>query len=158
MKKILLYSLLTVGVVSLVGVGIVSAQGSFFDNHGMNDGHAKRGYENMLENKAEIFGLSVEDLKVAKEEGKTFCEIVEEQGLDLDEFRAQIQGKKQEQREQRIEQIQTHLNQLVANGEITQEQADNKIQRMQERFENFGDKGNRNGGAGRFMNCQQSDI
>lgn len=157
MKKILLYSLLTVGVVGLVSASAVSAQG-FFYNRAMD---SAGGYERILENKAEILGLSVDDLKAAKEEGQTFQEIAENQGLSIEELRAQMQEKKQELRAQKMEGMKAHIEELVANEEITQERADYKIQKIQERFENFEARGKmfyRNAGAGRFMNCPQGNL
>ena len=157
MKKILLYSLLAVGVVGIVSASAVSAQG-FFHNRGMNiDGEgAKGGYENMLEIKAEVLGLSVDDLKAAKEEGKTFQEITENQGLSVDELRAQMQEKKQELRAEKMEGMEAHIAQLVADGKITQEQADEKLEWL-ENHEGKGKMFYRNGGEGRFMNCQQDN-
>jgi len=76
MKKILLYMLLGVGVVGLTGAGMVFAGESF--NKGMGGG-----YEVMIEKKAEILGITVEELNTAREEGATFHEIIEEQGLQL---------------------------------------------------------------------------
>ena len=129
MKKILLYSLLAVGVVGLVGASAVSAQG-FFHNRGMNSegGEAKGGYENMLQAKADVLGLDVEDLKAAKEKGQTFQEIAENQGLSIDELRAQMQEKKQELRAQKIQGMKARLAQLVADEKITQEQANEKLE------------------------------
>jgi hypothetical protein len=158
MKKILLYSLLAVGVVGLVGASAVSAQG-FFHNHAMDSEgkEAKGGYENMLKAKAEVLNLSVEDLKTAKEEGKTFQEIAEDQGLSVDELRAQMQEKKQELRTQKIEGRKAHIEELVANETITQEQADEKLEWLESR-EGRGKMFYRNGGEGRFMNCQQDNL
>jgi competence protein ComGC len=158
MKKILLYSLLAVSVVGLVGASAVSAQG-FFHNHAMNSEgkESQGGYEKMLENKAEIFGLSVDQLKTAKEEGKTFCEIAEDQGLSMEELRAQMQEKKQELRAQKIEGRKAHIEELIANGTITQEQAGEKLEWLENR-EGRGKMLYRNGGEGRFMNCQQDNL
>jgi hypothetical protein len=158
MKKILLYSLLAVGVVGLVGASAVSAQG-FFHNRGMNSesGEVKGGYEKMLETKAEILGLSVDDLAMAKEQGQTFQEIAEDQGLSVDELRAQMQEKKQELRTQKKEGRKAYIEELVVDGTITREQANEKLEWLESR-EGRGKMFYRNGGAGRFMNCQQDNL
>lgn len=158
MKKILLYSLLAVGVVGLVGASAVSAQG-FFHNHAMNSEgkEAQGGYERMLEAKAEVLNLSVEDLQTAKEEGQTFQEIAEDQGLSMEELRAQMQEKKQELRAQKKEGRKAHIEELVADGTITQEQANEKLEWL-ENHEGKGKMFHRNGGEGRFMNCQQDNL
>ena len=158
MKKILFYSLLAVGTVGLVSASAISAQG-FFYNHAMNSEglEAKGGYEKMLEAKAEVLGLSVEDLQTAKEQGQTFQDIAEDQGLSVDELCAQMQEKRQEFRAQKMEARKTHIEELVANGTITREQADEKLEWLENR-EGKGKMFYRNGGAGRFMNCHQGDI
>ena len=157
MKKILLYSLLAVGVVGLVGASAVSAQG-FFHNRGMNSdgGDTKGGYENMLKTKADILGLSVEDLKAAKESGQTFQEIAEGKGLSVDELRAQMQEKKQELRAQKMEGMEARIAQLLADGEITREQANEKLEWIGN-HEGKGKMFHSNGGEGKFMNCQQDN-
>ena len=132
MKKLLLYTLLGVGVVGLTGAGMVFAGEAY--NKGIGGG-----YEAMVENKAEILGITVEELNTAREEGTTLHEIIEEQGLDFDEFHKQI-------KEKRAERIKAKIDQLVEDGKITREQADEKIKR-------FGDFE----GKGRCMGARMGD-
>ena len=128
MKKLLLYILLGVGVVGLTGAGMVFAGEAF--NKGIGGG----GYEKMVENKAEILGMTVQEMATAREEGTTFREIIEEQGLDYDVFH-------QEMKEKRSERIKVKMDQLVEDGRITRKQADEKI----EWFGDFEGKGRRMG-------------
>ncbi|MEA3452937.1 MAG: hypothetical protein U9Q96_01195 [Patescibacteria group bacterium] len=127
MKKLLLYTLLGIGVVGLTGAGMVFAGESF--SKGMGGG-----YESMMENKAELLGITVDELNTARDEGTTFHEIIEEQGLDFDAFYESMQ-------EKRAERINARMDQLVAEGRITREQADERI----EAFGDFEGKGRRMG-------------
>lgn len=68
----------------------------------------------------DVLGLTIEELQVAREEGQTMDEIVAEQGLTMEEFKAAIQAA-------RIAQI----NQAVVDGELTQERADAMIERIE---------------------------
>jgi len=133
MNKLLLYTLLGIGVVGLTGAGMVFAGETF--NKGMGGG-----YEAMIEKKAEILGITVEELNTAREEGTTFHEIIEEKGLDFDEFHEQM-------KEKRAERIKARMDQLVEDGRITREEAD-------ERIEGFGDFE----GKGRRMGAGKGDC
>lgn len=86
---------------------------------------------------AEILGLTVEELEAAHEAGQRLDEIVEAQGLTMEEFHAEMQAI-------RIAQI----NQAVADGELTQEEADAMIERI-ESCEGGPGRGPGRGGPGR---------
>ena len=126
-KKIVLYSLIVASVLGIVATGISSAHG-WFGNLSPEDLVAK--FETMFQKKAEILGISVEDYKDGWAEGKTLKEIVEEQGITQEQFQERMI---QEKEELMIEK----LNTLVENRVITQEQADQKLSFMQEKFENM---------------------
>jgi len=127
MNKLLLYTLLGVGVAGLTGAGMVFAGESFHKGMG-------GGYESMLENKAEILDMTVEELNAAKEDGVTFREIIEEKGIDFDEFHEQMKAK-------RAERINARMDQLVEDGRIAREEANERI----ESFGDFEGKGRRMG-------------
>ena len=129
MKKFLICALLAVGIFGLIGAGTVSARGWF---GGCDSGqfiNQEERHENMIQTKAEILGLNADELNAAKEQGKCFHEIIEEQGLTMEQFCEKMEELKSEQRQNR-------LNQFVAEGKITQEQADERLAKMKERFEN----------------------
>jgi len=69
---------------------------------------------------AEILGLTVEELQAARDAGQRLDQIVETQGLTMEEFQAAMQAAKIAQ-----------INQAVADGELTQEQADAMIERIE---------------------------
>lgn len=84
--------------------------------------------EMMLEQQALTLNMTVDELSTELED-KTFAQLLDEKGISHTELH-----------EQRHEQMQAnmteHLQQLVDDGEITQEQMDEKIQHMEERQAN----------------------
>lgn len=75
---------------------------------------------------SEVTGLSVQELKERREAGQKLPEILEELGLDLDQVKDQLEAA----REVRVIE---HLEELVADGTITQEEADERLAKMAER-------------------------
>jgi hypothetical protein len=83
MKKFLIAALMIVGAGGLV---LLSSQAvDAFGARNFN-GEKPPHFEQMLEEKAEILGLTVDELK-AKMETMTLREIAEEEGLDIEQFR-----------------------------------------------------------------------
>ncbi len=127
MKKYLAYAILPILAVSVLSVGVVSAS-SWFGGNASPEKIAEK-HETMFENRAEILGITAEELKQAWTGGKSLCEIAEEQGLAQEELQERmIEAKK--------ERLQSHMQVLIARGKISQEQANEKMENMQEMFEN----------------------
>jgi len=126
MKKLLVYSLLAVGLFSLLGVGVASAGwfGRFSD---ASPEEIAQKQETMFQNKADFLGISVDEMKDAWAEGKNLKEIAEEQGITEEQLQERMMEAKQER-------LQSRLQIMVDNGVITQEQADQRLQFMEERF------------------------
>ena len=130
MKRLLIITLL-VGVIAVFGVvSIVSAQDGtppvpgpgygpgMMGRGGMMGGSAaQNGYgpmhEYMQKALAEKLGLTVEELQAKYAEGLTFWQIAEEQGLTVEQAQQAMIDARGEA-----------LDQMVADGAITQEQAD----------------------------------
>jgi len=123
MKKSLIYTLLALGIFGLVGAGAVSARGGFGGFSDASPEEITQRFETMLQNKADLLGISVDEMKNAWTEGKRFMEIAEEQGITQEQF--------QEIRRERIE---ARLQTLVEGGVITQEQADQRLQGIGEQL------------------------
>lgn len=105
MKPILKYTLIGLLVVAIAGitvVGVAYAQG--------ND---PRGREAI----AELLGLSIEELQEQLRDGKTIQELADEAGLDLEGFNAEMRAASQLD-------MQTRIEEALANGDISQDQAD----------------------------------
>lgn len=78
--------------------------------------------EEMIARKAETLGLDSEQVLSKMEEGKTLKEIIDESGITREEIQ-----------EAHKSQMVEHLNQLVADGKITREQADEKLEWLENR-------------------------
>jgi polyhydroxyalkanoate synthesis regulator phasin len=94
----------------------------FGSNKGMMGHKDKLGGRN-LNGMANILGITEDQLKTELESGKKMQDILTEHGLTME----QCKQKMQEQREQQIAQD-------VADGKITQEQADKMLQNKGQRF------------------------
>ena len=124
MKKLLTLSLLTVGLITMVGVSAVSAHGWFWGQASPEETAEKQA--EMFTQKAEVMGISEEALKNGWAQGKNMMEIAEEQGITQEELKAKMQELKKAK-------MQEYLQAMVDNGVITQEQADQRLQFMEEK-------------------------
>ncbi len=100
--KFTLIGLLAVVVAGVTVAGVAYAQG---DGPGVRDGLA------------ELLGLTQEELREQLQDGKTLEELAEAAGVDLTAYREEMRQTKQVDLETRIEEA-------LANGDITQEHAD----------------------------------
>lgn len=82
------------------------------------------GYTQMVETKAEVLGMSVEELEKELAAGKTFSAIASEKGIAPEEF---IEKRLLAQRER--------LDKLVKAGAITPEQLEERMEFLKERYE-----------------------
>ena len=101
--KTLLVAALVIGAVGLTTIGIAYAQG----------GDGPPPWDSL----AELLGLERDEIRDRLEEGATMQELAEEAGVDLDAFLDEMKGNRQEDLLSRIEQA-------LADGEISQDQAD----------------------------------
>lgn len=131
-KRYFAYAVLPVMALALMGAGTVSAHGWFGGPFGVTNATpqevAQRQNE-MFTQKANLLGMSVDEVKSAWAQGKTLQQLAEEKGITQD----QLQEKMRELRQQ---QIKERLQTLVEQGVITQTQADQRLQFMQRQMEN----------------------
>jgi len=105
MKTILKYTLIGLLVVVVAGIsvaGVAYAQGD-----------DPRGRDSL----AEQLGLTTEELREQLQDGKTIQELAEDAGVDLGSFREEMRAANQVD-------MQTRIEEALANGDITQEHAD----------------------------------
>ncbi|MCK5044872.1 hypothetical protein KAR26_04070 [Candidatus Parcubacteria bacterium] len=161
MKKTLTYTLLAAGIFALAGIGIVSADGGIDAFKVRSQQMLEKGiitqeqidekmarmethHANMFEERASVLGLSAEELKAELAEDKTCPEIAGEQGIDPEELRQQMG-------ELKLEHLQNRLDQMVTDGKITQEQADEKMANIKEQPKGEPSRlGNFHGKGGKF--------
>lgn len=115
-QKTLLFSALGAGVITLMGAGIASAHGPFGDGSGQglfNRGEKAPRMEIGLESKADLFGLTKEELQAELKAGKKLPELLEEKGISPEQLHASLQAD-----------MKTKLQAVVEAGKLTQEKAD----------------------------------
>ncbi|WP_338470659.1 hypothetical protein R4Z10_18010 [Niallia sp. XMNu-256] len=88
------------------------------DNGGMGMGHHFSG--SMSTMIAEALNLSEEEIQIARSEGKSIADLAEEKDISLDELKAKV-----------LEARKADLQQLVKDGDITQEQMDRMVVHME---------------------------
>jgi len=109
MKKTYIMIAVFVMVSVAAGMALASMGGKFLN---------PERYQAMIEKKAEMFGMAVEEVNTRLEQGETLKEIFAWNGEDM---MANKEAWMQEK-----------INAMVAEGKITQEQADEKLAAMQE--------------------------
>jgi uncharacterized protein YidB (DUF937 family) len=118
------------------GRGFASQGLDFAQGFGTKDDHPLQPY--VEEAVAEILGLTVEELQAARDEGTRTVDLIEAAGLTVDEFRAALD-----------EALPGIVEQALADGAITQEQADLILERGVPMF-GRGGPGKHGGGFGGF--------
>ena len=122
MKKTLTLSLLTLGIIGLVGAGTVSAHGWFM---GASPEEMAERQSAIFTQHAEMLGITQEQYIDGWAEGKNMMEIAEEYGITQEELQEKMQ-------KQRKAQMQERIQAMVDNGVISQKQADQRLQFMEE--------------------------
>jgi len=79
-----------------------------------------------MEAAATVLGLEPEELLSELKDGKTVAEVAEEQGMAVDEFTSAM-----------LAEVQQELDALVAEGKLTQEQADAIYERVEENIDDI---------------------
>jgi len=138
-KKFIGYAILPVMALTLLSAGVVSAHGWFGFGNATPEEIADR-QESIFEKKADILGLSVDQVKNFWAQGKTFQEIVSESGITEEQLQERM-------KESKMVRIQEKIQTLVDQGVIDQAQADQRLKVITERIESggFGKKGFRHG-------------
>ncbi len=122
MKKVtiaLIVGLLIVGSISVYAVTAYAKRSA-----GMRSGALGKqgyGYTQMLEIKAKIFGITSEELQKELKSEKTMLDIAKEKGMTSDQLHEKI-----------LEAQKERLQNLVKTGVLTQEQANARIQSMEQ--------------------------
>jgi hypothetical protein len=145
-KRYLAYAIIpTLAFVAAVGATTASAHGWGMMSNATPDEIAQRQTE-MFQEKADLLGIGVDELKNYWAQGKDVREIAEEKGISEETIQSKMQ-------EQRKAQMTEHLKTLVDKGVITQQQADQRLQFMEQNQDKFGrmGRGGRHGMGGGMM-------
>jgi hypothetical protein len=123
-KKYIGYTLLPVLAVAFLGVNIASAHGFGFGMTKATPEEIVARQQEMFTHQANLLGISVDDVKNAWAKGQPISELAKEKGISEEQLRQKIA-------EQHKQQLQAHLQALVAGGVITQAQAENRLKFME---------------------------
>lgn len=128
-KKILVQSLVTMGILGLAGIGVVSAHGEFgwlgtFDAEKFTERQ-----QAMFQSQADLLGLDIKKIKNYWSEGKSLREIAQAEGI-TDE---KLQEKMKQAREENLKRM---MQSLVDKGIITQDQANKRLEILKEKTAN----------------------
>jgi hypothetical protein len=112
---------------TIVGGNIASARGfggsGFFTKEIAPEEIATHQNE-LFTHEAELLGVSVDIIKEGWADGKSLPDIAEEQGVSEETLKERMRAKHEEQ-------MKAHIQALVDQGVVTQEQADRRLQTMQ---------------------------
>jgi hypothetical protein len=125
----------------LHGFGGRGGRHGFGGRGGFGDHGLMGGEWTMFDTMAETLGLTPEELFSKSHGGMTLEEIAEEQGISLEDIEATMA-------EARTASMQEHIEQAVADGTMTQEQADWMLEGMEQGFFGGGRGFGRRGGSG----------
>ena len=112
-------------LLGLVGVSTVSAHGWFGGSAGASPAQIAERQAAVFQYQAGLLGINVDEMKTAWAKGKSLRDIAGERGITDEELRARTE-------EARKTQMQEHMKILVDSGVITQTQADERLQFMNE--------------------------
>jgi len=113
--------MLAFGVSAVMAADDSSSTDSFVGKCGQT---VQKGYGMMSGAITDLLGMSQEEIQTERESGKSIAEIAQEKDID----RQALVNSMLEARQQRLQEA-------VANGYLTQEQADEKIEWMKEKIE-----------------------
>jgi len=129
-RKYIAYAALSVLGLSLAGVGVASAHGmggfggGFFGGNTLTPDEIASRQQAQFQNMATLLGISVDDVKTAWAQGKNIQQVAQDHGITT----AQLQ---QKMKDARAAQLKSELDTLVQKGIITQAQADQRLQFIQ---------------------------
>lgn len=135
-KKYIAYAALSALGISLAGVGIASAHGmgslgfGGFMGPSLTPDQIATAQQNQFQKIADLLGISADDVKNAWAKGENLQQIAQDHGVTA----AQLQ---QKMKDVRTAQLKSQLDTLVQKGVITQAQADQRLQFVQNQAANM---------------------
>jgi hypothetical protein len=89
-------------------------------------GRMLHGRGHVMDAVAEVLGMTPADLVAQLQDGNSLADVAEAQGMSVEDFKAAL-----------LAQVQAQLDELVAEGGLTQEQADEILQRTEDNIDNI---------------------
>lgn len=128
-KKYFLWTILGALAITMLGVNIASAHGWFGPmwNESLDDIASR--HQAMFQNQAQILGIGLDEIKNGWAQGKTLWEIAKDKGITQEQLQ-------QKMKDAQMAKMKEQLKTLVDKGIITQTQADQRIQFMENKVSN----------------------
>ncbi len=121
LKRLTVVALAAVMILTTLGTVAAQGPGNGPDTQSPGPRPGEHVLGALLQHLQEATGLSVEELRAQREEGMTFADLFRENGLDPETVAADVKA-----------QLTTEIEQAVADGRITQEQADQWVAGLDE--------------------------
>lgn len=129
-KKLFVYAGLPLATLGLIGASQASAHGMFGFGSQATPEQKAQVQTQIFQNQANLLGVSVDEVKNAWASGKGLKDLATEKGITEDQLKEKIKA-------QRESEIKQNLQDLVNQGVITQAQADQRLQFMQNNQNSF---------------------
>lgn len=127
MHKKTMVTVITLGVLALIGVGVASAQGLHGFGFGLGNNATPEEIATQATNRfqaeADLLGTDINTVKNAWAEGKTLSDLATQLGIDQTTLQQKLM-------DQRQTQLKANLQSMVDQGVITQGQADQRLQHI----------------------------
>lgn len=142
-RKYIVYGLMPMFLLGLAGVGAAtaSAHGWFGRGADIDPVTAAANQTERFAQEAEVLGISVDQVKEYWAQGKNVRDIIDE--LNLDETAVQ-----ERMQTERLANMKAHIQTLVDQGVITQAQADQRLEYIQNNEGKFANRGEGKGPGG----------
>jgi hypothetical protein len=133
-KKYLAYGIIPAFALALAGAGVASAHGFGFGMSNLTPQQIAQNQTDRFTKQAALLGVSVDEVKTAWAKGQTLQELANSKGITAEQLKAKMQAQMQEQQK-------AHLQALVDQGVITQDQMNQRLQFQQANPKGFGRHG-----------------
>jgi polyhydroxyalkanoate synthesis regulator phasin len=107
---------------------LTEEQAQRLQESGFPFGGGPMGHEpvHIMDAAAEVLGMTQADLMGQLQDGKSLAGVAEAQGMSVEDFKAAL-----------LDQVQAQLDEMVAAGDLTQDQADETFQRTEDNIDNI---------------------
>lgn len=120
-KKYLAYGIIPAFALALAGAGVASAHGFGFGMSNLTPQQIAQNQTDRFTKQAALLGVSVDEVNTAWAKGQTLQELANSKGITAEQLKAKMQAQMQEQQK-------AHLQALVDQGVITQDQMNQRLE------------------------------
>lgn len=123
-NKVLMYAALPIIGLGILGYSSASAAGWGMGMSNLNPDELASSQQARFQREASMLGVSLDEVKNAWAQGKTLLDLAKEKGITQEQLQAKM-------KDLRLQEIKDSLQSFVSRGIITQAQADQRMQYVQ---------------------------